>query len=184
MKQIYINETPVESVAIDYTDLQKIARRPYTYAALRAHLKRGAEAKTPVERLRVISQIGGVDVEPVAFSFEIREDGVHLFAPSMVDELGAFAGTTGRSFELWALIRSAEASVDTGRIQYTREGGIRCTISERDLLKKINALSPSMLGSILGVIDGAIIQQAEEARSRSQLEQSRVIKFPGVAAGE
>ena len=179
MKRIYINETGVESVAIDYTDLPSLCRRPYTYAKLRAYLQRSKQAVAACDRCRVISQIGGVDVEPVAFTFQIRDDGVHLFAPELLDELGAFSGPHGCCFELWAMIRAEGQAEDqgktTGRIQYTRGGGIRCTIPEEDLLKKFRALSPSMRGAILDTIDGAIFRGAQQATT------ARVIQFPAAS---
>lgn len=185
MKRIYINETGVESVAIDYTDLPSLCRRPYTYAKLRAYLQRSKQAVAACDRCRVISQIGGVDVEPVAFTFQIRDDGVHLFAPELLDELGAFSGPHGCCFELWATIRAEGQAEDqgktTGRIQYTRGGGIRCTIPEEDLLKKFRALSSSMRGAILNTIDTAIFSGAQRPIVSTA---RRVIQFPGCAAGE
>ncbi len=181
MKQIYINETAVESVAIDYTDLPSLCRRPYTYAKLRAYLQRSKQAVAACDRCRVISQIGGVDVEPVAFTFQIRDDGAHLFAPELLDELGAFAGPHGCCFELWAMVRAAdqtEEQKDTvGRIQYTRGSGIRCSIPEEALLKKFRALSQSMRGAILDTVDGAIFKGAQ----RSATATARVIPFPAMS---
>lgn len=180
MKQIYINETPVESVAVDYTDLPRLSRRPYTYAKLRAYLKRREGATIP--RSRVLSQIGGVDVEPVSFTSQIRDDGVHLFVPDMLDELGAFAGLSGCCFELWKMIRAeAErpaASFSSSRIQYITPDGIRCSISEGELLRKIRTVEPGVLGSILCVIDGQIERQALEEQRAQRAGRPRVIQFP------
>lgn len=179
MKQIYINETEVESVAVDYTDLPGLYRRPYTYAKLRAYLRRSDDAVAACDRCRVITQIGGVDVEPVAFTFQIRDDGVHLFAPELLDELGAFAGPHGCCFELWAMIRAAdqaEGQVNVhGRIQYSR-AGIHCTISEEALLKKFRGLSPSMRGAILDTVDSAIFKGVQRAATTA-----RVIQFPAAS---
>lgn len=184
MKRIYINETEVESVAVDYTDLPRLSRRPYTYAKLRAYLKRSEGAVAACDRYRVISQIGGVDVEPVAFTFQIRDDGVHLFAPELLAELGAFAGPHGCCFELWAMIRDAQPvrapAVSTGRIYYEGAGNIPGTISERELLHLFEAARPCDRWLAMHLLKNAITQQEQK---RQPATTARVIQFP-TASGQ
>lgn len=181
MKRIYINETQVESVAIDFTDLPDFHRVPRTYSKLRAHLKRSETAVTSCDRCRVISQIGGVDVDPMAFTFEIREDGVHLFVPAMLNELGAFAGLSGCCFELWAMARetgpATSAPAPGGKIQCIGASGIRYMITEKDLLRKFKALAPEFRGVLVATMDGMVSQKMERERQRP-----RVIQFPAAAS--
>lgn len=181
MKQIYINETVVENVLVDFIGAPRIT--PRECRKLTCYLKRVEKSELGREKVRFISQIGGIDIDPVAFTFQLRDDGVHLYAPELLDELGAFAGPHGCCFELWAMIKkeqkAAALAMRAERFPCLAPYGNSYAVSERGLARLFGALSPSLRGQVISVMHG-LEYQMELDRQRKR-EQVRVIQFPSVS---
>jgi hypothetical protein len=111
MKQIFINETPVPSITIHMTERRDPSKICELFPALKYEkpFMLARAVKQDPERYRIVS-VGDVKISPTNFSYELRDDGIHLFVAALIAEIGKFSD---RDYNDWAAFRH-EAALTTG----------------------------------------------------------------------